>query len=377
MRRQLHQLLDGAVQAVIVLTAVVLTFGAPGSASAHEGHAALPSTGATVEGDQVLVSENARKGLGLETAAVTLQDLSRVLRVRANVELPWNGQTMVTTLAPGRVQAIFVKPGEQVQAGQELARIESLEVEALQLTMLRANEEAALAERLVEQRRTLAQSGAVAGKSLAEAETELRQKRVQLALAQRKLTALGLSAETVRQVRDSGEPISTIAVISPMDGVVMHFDVRVGQFVNTEHHLFNIVDRSTVLIVGEVLETDAWQINPGQAVRVTFPSLPGGVLTGADRARASGPRFSKAQLGGRSAGRERRRPAASGDVGPHGNYRPAGPGCDRLPNRSAGPRARPHFRSVAAGRGEVPAPGSQDWPANTRAGGGSARPVSR
>lgn len=287
MRHHRSRLGHAVVLVAGVLAAAVLSVGAPASTFAHEGHAALPSTGATVDGDQVLVSDAASRGLGLKTATVTLQDLSRVLRVRANVELPWYGQAMVTTLVPGRVQRIYVEPGESVRAGQELARIASLELQTLQLTMLRAGEEVDLAERLLEQRRPLTESGAVAGKSLLETETQLRQTRVRLAVAQRQLMALGLSRETLQQVRKTGQPVTTVSVTSPISGDVVHVDIRGGQFVDTEHHLFNIVDHHTVLVVGGVLETDAWQIEPGQTVTAAFTALPGTVLAGTiDRIRA-------------------------------------------------------------------------------------------
>lgn len=264
----------------VLLTVALLNGLTPGSVSAHEGHADLPSTGATVDGDQLLISEEARKGIGLETATVTLHDLSRELRVRASVKLPWNGQARVTALVPGRVQRILVKPGETIRAGQELARIESLEVESLQLEMLQAAGETALAERIVAQRRPLAERGAIPGQELLEAETQLRRKQVELAIARWKLRALGLSGQTLQRARETGEPISSISVTSPIDGVVKHADLRVGQSVDTEQHLFDIVDRSQVLLVGEVLETDAWQVHPGQPVEVTLASLPDVTLTG-------------------------------------------------------------------------------------------------
>lgn len=274
MQDQRHYFVRCSIRNLSALAVVVGIIAGSAPVRAHEGHAALPSTGAIVEGDEVLVSEKAHRGLGLETATVTLESLKRVLHIRADVELPWDGQAMVTTLAPGRVQTMLVKPGETVSAGQELARIESLALETLQLAMLQAAEEVGLAQRLVDQRRPLVQSGAIRGRHLLEDETELRQRQVQLAIARRKLMALGLSEETLQQVREQGEPVSTVAVTSPLSGVVMHVDVRVGEFVDTEQHLFNIVDRSKVLVVGELLETDAWQVDPNQRVAVKFPALP-------------------------------------------------------------------------------------------------------
>lgn len=269
------------VRSIATLLAVVAILANPAPLRAHEGHAALPSTGAVIDGDEVLVSERAHRGLGLETATVTLEDLTRELAIRADVELPWDGRAMVTTLVPGRVQTILVKPGETIAAGQEVARIESLELETLQLAMLQAAEEVALATRLVAQRRPLVEAGALPGRALLEDETLLRQRTVQLSVARRKLMALGLSEETLRRVGDHGEPQAVISVTSPLGGVVMRANVRVGQHVDTEQHLFEIVDRSRVVVVGELLETDAWQVDSGQTATIHFPALPDQPFDGA------------------------------------------------------------------------------------------------
>ena len=47
--------------------AVLLLLGMRGDVHAHEGHAALPTKGATVVGDQLLLSAGARKAIGLKT----------------------------------------------------------------------------------------------------------------------------------------------------------------------------------------------------------------------------------------------------------------------------------------------------------------------
>lgn len=248
----------------------VIAASVPASTLAHEGHAALPSTGATVDGNQVLISEKARQALGLKTATVTLADLSRELHVRARVELPWDGQAAVTTLVPGRIEKMLVKPGERIATGQPVAKLESLELQSLQLAMLQAAEQLALEQQLSEQRSPLAQRGAIAGKTLLEADTELRQKRIQLAVAQQKLLALGVPEATLRRVRQTGQPVSSLSVVSPAAGVVTHTEVRSGQFVGTEQPLCRVVDRTRVLLIGEVPETDAWQVAPGQPIRSIF-----------------------------------------------------------------------------------------------------------
>ena len=122
---------------------VALLAGAGGTAGilgpvtvfAHEDHAPLPTKGVTVAGNNILLSEKARKAIGLTTVEITFGDLHRTVEVNARAELPWNQQAMITSLVPGRIEQVLVRPGESVGAGQELARLASMELESLQLGM--------------------------------------------------------------------------------------------------------------------------------------------------------------------------------------------------------------------------------------------------
>src|SRR5690606_31445282 len=97
--------------------ALLLALAVAGPAPAHDGHAALPSKGATVDGDRLLLSEAAREAIGLELGEVTLEDLRRPVRARARVALPWSQQAMITTLVPGRIARVSARPGEAVEPG--------------------------------------------------------------------------------------------------------------------------------------------------------------------------------------------------------------------------------------------------------------------
>lgn len=256
-----------------LLALTLLLPGALDPVSAHEGHAALPSTGATVEDNYLLISPEAYQRLGVETGTVTVKDLDRKLRVQAHVELPWFGQAIVTTLVAGRVRSLLVKPGETVRQGQTLAEIESLELGKLQFALLQAREQLDMSRQVLDQQKKLVETGTVARKSLLETEAEIRQHEVQVAIQRRKLRALGLTLAQIDRIQTPDDLVMIIPVVSPINGVISHADVRVGEFVDTEQHLFNIVDRSQLLIVGQVLEADASLVNSGQSVAVHFPAL--------------------------------------------------------------------------------------------------------
>jgi len=249
---------------------VSLFIGLPSAAMAHEGHAALPSTGATMDGEKLLLSAAAREALGMQTAKVSLADLHDVLRLNAHVELPWKQHAMVTTLIPGRIAKVLVRPGEVVTAGQELARIESLELESLQLEMLQTGEEVKLGRRFLSQRQKLADQGVITGAKLLETQTDLRRKTARLQIAIRKLRAMGLDDDVIEQVRRSEAPVRSISLKAPIGGVVRHSVAHTGQFIQSSEQLFEIVDLSSLWIVGEVLENDAYRVAAGMPINVTF-----------------------------------------------------------------------------------------------------------
>ena len=247
--------------------------GIPKLAYAHEGHAALPTKGLTVDGNQLLLSEGARKVIDLQTEKVYLDDIQRVVTCNARVELSWRQQAIVTTQVPGRIAQVMIRPGELVEAGQKLASVESLELEKLQLAMLQADAELALAKEQLSRHTSLADQGVIAGKTAIETRSTVRQKNAELEIAMCKLRALGLAQSHLDQIRQTTKPITEFAIVSPISGILADAEVRIGQLVKTTEHLFHVVDLSTVWVLGDVLEGDVSQVQVGQPVVVRFKSL--------------------------------------------------------------------------------------------------------
>ena len=246
----------------------------------HENHAPLPTKGVKIAGDTIMLSDKAREAIGLTTAKIEFGDIHRVVTVNARVEIPWNSQMMITSLVPGKIAQVLVRPGEVVVPGQELARVVSGELESLQFTLLRAWAEAALATKLLDQRSTLDQQGVIAGKTFLEAQATLTSKTAALEMARQKLLAIGCDEATIEKVEESGQPLEYVSITSPLGGVILHADVRIGQLVNPTDHLFHVVDPSQLWIVGDVLESDVRFLEKGQPIEATFAAHPGTKFTG-------------------------------------------------------------------------------------------------
>lgn len=250
-------------RAVLIGVAALLS-SLPNHAAAHEGHAAVPSTGATVEGDTLLLSEAAMSAVGVETEMIQLGDVHQEVHAQARVELPARGRARVTSLASGRLADVRARPGDRVEAGATLASVTSMELERLASQLAQASSEAQYLQRLAEQRRRLAADGAVAGKTLLSTEASLRQYRARQSVLREKVRALGLTQAQVGEIERSGQAPAALPVATPIGGVVQHVDARPGQLVEESEHLFTIVDSGRLYVVAEVLESDAHAVEVGQ-----------------------------------------------------------------------------------------------------------------
>ena len=252
----------------------------PNAAMAHENHAPLPTKGVTVAGDTIMLSDKAREAIGLTTAKVEFGDIHRNVTVNGRIELPWYAQAMITSMVPGKIDGVLVRPGETVVPGQELARVVSTELETLQLELLQAKAQVELAHKLVDQRTVLDQQGIIAGKTLLDSRARLAEVSAALQIARQKLVALGVDKETLQRVEEQGELLSYVSVNSPAGGIITHADVRIGQQVSPTDHLYHVVNPTTLWIIGEVLESDVRLLAKGQRVEAEFAALPGEVFRG-------------------------------------------------------------------------------------------------
>jgi cobalt-zinc-cadmium efflux system membrane fusion protein len=241
---------------------------------AHEGHAPLPTTGATVDAAKglVLLSPDARKALGVQTAEVSLRPLDERVVAPATVVAPWQRHAYATTRLAGKVAAVHVRPGEAVAAGQPLADVESLELEALQLELLTALTDARLAAENLRHLEPAARQGVASEQQLQEIRARGQEHENAVAVARRKLLALGVGEGALDRLTRlvDPRPLPSLPVLSPLGGVVLRGNVQVGQVVEPAQALFEVADLSSMWVRVAVLERDLARIEPGQPLELRW-----------------------------------------------------------------------------------------------------------
>lgn len=236
------------------------------------------------------VSADSVTKLGIDVDVV--QEARMMDAISANGELTFD-PTRVTHLsarAHGTVAFVFKTIGDAVRPGDILALVDAAQVGQAKTQLLQATVQVELRKNAADRLRGIAKSGAIAQKSLIEAEASLQEAEVSLISARQALTNLGFevaasSAEQDPQkiaedLRFLGIPTSLAAslpkgtstanlipVRASYDGVVVASEVVAGEVVETSKILFTVADPQKIWLLLNVAQESAKYIKRGLQVR--------------------------------------------------------------------------------------------------------------
>lgn len=199
------------------------------------------------------ISTERQQLVGVKFATVELDGSVRALRTVGKVTFDERRVAHVHPRIDGWIEKVFVDfTGEFVKAGDPMLTIYSPE-------MLASQQELLLAARA---RKLLADNPLAAaadhGASLFDA-------------AQRRLELWDLSADQIKQVLDTGQPIRSITLRAPMGGFILERKAFPNQRVGPDSDLYTIADLSRVWIMADVFESDIASIKIGDVASLIFP----------------------------------------------------------------------------------------------------------
>jgi membrane fusion protein, heavy metal efflux system len=184
--------------------------------------------------------------------------------------------TEVGSAVSSRAVRILASPGDAVRRGQPLVELQSTELGRARADYMSARARAELARAAVARKRELA-GRVVPMREVQEAEAEARASEADLQAALASLRALGFS-ETDLHAQDGDE--ARLVIRSPMAGTIIERNVVPGQMTEPSKPMFRIGDLSRLWLTVHAFERDAVRIRVGTDARLSFPALPGRVLTG-------------------------------------------------------------------------------------------------
>jgi len=235
------------------------------SANPHAGHVMPAPPGeqaATVSPEDlptVEIPEDKQKLIGVKVAAVQIQDLNKVIRTVGRLDYDERNVRTVNTKIEGWIERLYVDyTGRYVRKGEPLAGLYSPELLASQQDLIN----------LTNWKRTDTVDPAL-GKMMN------RDRDAMINAARKRLRLWDISEDQIRQMEQSGEPVRTLILKSPVSGYVIQKMALQGMRVMAGEKLFDIADLSTLWVIADIYEGDLANVRLGDRAKITLSSMPG------------------------------------------------------------------------------------------------------
>lgn len=214
----------------------------------------VPVTHDEITTGAVRIDARRRQLIGVKTAVLDVRPMRRSVRMTGIATWDETRLVDVTARADGWVEELFADyTGKPLKAGDPIARLYVPEIRSAQLELLAAAKG----------------HGAATGTMLEASASDLHK------AAREKLRALGVSDEDLRRLGRGGEPIPTLTLRAPVDGVVAEKMVKRGSPVMANQPMLRIGGLDPIWVEAHVYEQDAALIRVGLDVAVSFPYVAG------------------------------------------------------------------------------------------------------
>ncbi|MBY0587202.1 efflux RND transporter periplasmic adaptor subunit [bacterium] len=168
--------------------------------------------------ESIVLSEQARKNLGLKTGPVVVGEFWSSMSVPATVvEQPGHSHRKVASPLTGMVKQLFVHPSQLVRPGEPIAELE-LSGDALATTqsdLLQVIRELEVNQSELNRVENLVKEGSLPEKNQLQLEYDRRRLQTQRESKVQQLIVLGLSAEQVKNIEESRQLIRSFVIRTP------------------------------------------------------------------------------------------------------------------------------------------------------------------
>lgn len=216
----------------------------------------------------------------LNVQPVEIRPFSETLRVTGKVEFDEQRVARIGASVTGRVIDVIAIPGQEVEPGDVLARINSTELGQAQLAFLKARAADELAQRAAERARILYKEDVIAKADLQRRESEASTAAAERRAMADQLRVLGMPQKQIDTLGQTGNVNSISPVTASIPGTVVERRIAQGQVVQPADALFTVSDLSVVWVTAQVPEQEAYLLAPGQPMKIEVPALKNRVYEG-------------------------------------------------------------------------------------------------
>lgn len=209
------------------------------------------------------------KNAGIKEGFIERKLIGYTVNANGTIEVPAQNKSVVTVPFGGFVKSLEVLDGMQVKKGQTLLIIEHPELIQIQQDYLEVIGNIEFLEAEFQRQKSLSDKEAGSLKSM-----QMAKSQYNASIAQKNgLTAkLDLAGVNLAQLR-KGDIQRSIAVKSPMNGVVTKLNVKVGAYADPMNDLMEIIDLDHARAEITIFEKDIRHLKTGQRIELRFSDI--------------------------------------------------------------------------------------------------------
>ncbi|MCB9197587.1 MAG: efflux RND transporter periplasmic adaptor subunit [Flavobacteriales bacterium] len=226
-------------------------------------------------GDEIHFSEDQFNALGIKVDTLPKRNLGTYVEANGELKVSPQNQAEVTAVIGANVKSIEVTEGEMVKKGQVLALLAHPDLIQLQTEYITNWNDLQFLEQEYERQSKLYEDKITSGKDFQQLKSDYNSKIGVVNGLEAQLQLIGISVSNLQENKVS----QTAALRSPINGYIRLVEVKIGQYVNPETSMFEIIDNEHVHVDLFVFESDVHKVKEGQNLLFSVESVPDKTLT--------------------------------------------------------------------------------------------------
>ncbi|MGG5508176.1 MULTISPECIES: efflux RND transporter periplasmic adaptor subunit [unclassified Myroides] len=210
---------------------------------------------------EVELNNAQRKAAGIVMGQLEDKNLSDVIKVNGQTELPPQNQADVTTFLSGTITQILVNIGDRVTKGQVLAIADSPEYIKLQEDYQVSKNNLEYLDLEYKRQQTLRAENVNSEKTYQKTKSELNIEKSRYQSLTNQLSLVGTGSSR------------TLKIVAPISGNVSAIPIRIGTNIVNGQTLFALVDNSKIHLDLKIYEKDLPYVHEGQKVSFNLTNI--------------------------------------------------------------------------------------------------------
>lgn len=218
---------------------------------------------------EVMLTGQQYEALQLKLDTIAQRNMSGYVEANGKLEVPPQNEATITSVIGANVISIEVIEGDKVHKNQVVAYLSHPNIIQKQTEYLNAYSNSQYLQKEYDRQKKLYDAGVGSGMNFQKAEADYQASKAMVNGLEAQLKQFNISASGIRK----GTIYQRVALRSPIEGFVQSVQVKIGQYVEPQTELFEVINTHHVHADLMVFEKDINKVKEGQTVRFKVQSV--------------------------------------------------------------------------------------------------------